>query len=87
MTDDADFTYRLYDAMERLIEKAGVADASVKGFEQCTESYGYCSTCAGEETTVVIRYVTGLDDTPGEYVFRGDMGVLIRALTDQGHVA
>lgn len=86
MSDDEDFTGRLYDAMERLIERAGVADASVKGFEQRTESHGYCSTCSWEETTVVIRYVTGLDDAPGEYVFKGDMGVLIRALTDQGHV-
>lgn len=86
MSDDADYVWRLYDAMERFLAAKGVADADVYGFQQETVDIGYCGTCTELVTSVWIFYRDD-DSVERRYGFIGDFGELIRALTDEGHVA
>lgn len=85
MSDDTDYVWRLYDAMERFLATKGITDVDVHGFRQQTVDIGYCSTCSELVTSVWIQF-RGEDDTEREYEYIGDFGELIRALTDEGHV-
>lgn len=67
---------------EMLRETCGVKDvAEVTRWGQYTWSAGRCDTCYHSEVRVKIRYrTTGGEE--GAYDYVGDLGVLIRALTD-----
>ncbi len=77
------FQAALLEAMANyLYRRCGIENvAEVTAFEDGTEGGGYCETCAWEEAVVYIDYTTS-DGTKDRYTYRGDLGELIRALTD-----
>ncbi len=76
------FKETLFAEMAEYLRKCGVPDvATVVAFEQDTRGGGYCNTCYWEEIIVEIRYRTGSGDEE-TYTYSGDLGELVRALTD-----
>lgn len=72
----------LHEAMAQMLRKRGEDVTEVTGFEQYTYIGGYCDTCGYTELRVKITYTTRAGATE-EYDFYGDLGELIRALTDE----
>ncbi len=69
-----------YDALAALLEKNGIANATVVNFDEVTEYGGYCETCAYEYTEVNIAYE--VDGVYGVYRYSGSFGELIRSLSE-----
>lgn len=64
-----------------LRDTCGIPEATeVTEFHQVLATGGACSTCRWEEVRVLIHYDS--DDGGGQYEWHGDMGALIRRLTD-----
>lgn len=68
--------------LARYLTKNVDATAEVIEYEQDTEAGGYCDTCYYSDTVVRIVYVSSASGSRREYTYYGDMGELIRDLSE-----
>jgi hypothetical protein len=78
----ATFEPALLEAMLRMLQREGIPAVSVPAYREVSYNAGYCVTCSEIRTEVWIYYNlrTG---SPRVWDFCGDLGVLIRDLTDE----
>ena len=76
------FEPNLLDAMLRMLQRKGIPAVSVPAYRECSYNIGYCSTC-NEMVTEVRIYYNLRSGSPRFWDYYGDLGRLIRRLTDE----
>ncbi|MEU9871141.1 hypothetical protein AB0C87_25255 [Actinomadura sp. NPDC048021] len=74
-------TSSFHKSIEEFLKDRGFTVSKILDVEQETRTGGYCETCAYEEVVVDITFEDG-DGQWTLYTYFGDMGELIRELTD-----
>jgi hypothetical protein len=79
------FDVSLLEAMLAMVKRKGVDAVAVPAYRERSYNIGYCVTCSEYVTEVRIYYVHR-SGSPGHWDFSGDLGELIRALTEEPEV-
>jgi hypothetical protein len=77
----ATFEPALLEAMLAMLQRKGIQAVSVPAYRECSYNIGYCPTCS-EIVTEVWIYYNLRSGSPRVWDFCGDLGELIRELTD-----
>lgn len=77
----ANFEEALHAAMAKFLRKRDKDAQTVTSYEQNTRNIGYCDTCSYEVTEVNIWFLDSKNQNQS-YSYSGDLGGLMRELTD-----